>query len=145
MNKELRKIRLQRAAERKVRIHKAMELRLAGYSYQEIADAGIYNTAMAAFKAVDKVLTKTIEEPAKKIVDLEIKRLDRLLVVFHKKAITGDLAAADRVMRIMERRAKYKGLDAAEKFEMPDMKIVVEVVDKQVVKKESDEQKAIED
>lgn len=42
---------------------------------------------------------------------LEAQRLDRLFLVVWRQALTGDLAAVDRALRIQDRRAKLLGLD----------------------------------
>lgn len=44
--------------------------------------------------------------------ELEAVRLDKLTFIAYRQAAAGDLAAMDRVLRIMERRAKLLGLDA---------------------------------
>lgn len=51
---------------------------------------------------------ETIDE----IRGIEAFRLDQLQVVAWRQAMNGDLSATDRVLRIMERRAKLQGLDA---------------------------------
>jgi len=50
--------------------------------------------------------------------DLELQRLDDLYLIAYRAIIDGyDLAGIDRCLRIMERRSKLLGLDAAEKVE----------------------------
>ena len=50
--------------------------------------------------------------------DLELRRLDELCLSAYRAISDGnDLAGIDRCLRIMERRAKLLGLDAAEKVE----------------------------
>lgn len=57
-------------------------------------------------------------ELATEVLQLELQRLDLLLKVHMPKALEGDLDSFDRVIRIMDRRAKYLGLDAPEKFDV---------------------------
>ncbi|MCT9007035.1 hypothetical protein [Streptomyces rhizosphaerihabitans] len=50
---------------------------------------------------------------------MEADRLDRLFFVAYKKAVRDqDLAAIDRTLRIMERRARLLGLDMPVRTEM---------------------------
>jgi hypothetical protein len=49
--------------------------------------------------------------------DLELQRLDALYLKAWEAVEEGDLPSIDRCLRIMERRAKLLGLDAAEKIE----------------------------
>ncbi len=51
------------------------------------------------------------EEEAEQIRALELARLDAILVPQMRKAMAGDPKAADVVLRIMDRRARYLGLD----------------------------------
>jgi hypothetical protein len=56
-------------------------------------------------------MERTIGNPAKELRDLEAARLDRLQEQPWLQAVQGNLAAIDRCLRIMERRAKLLGLD----------------------------------
>jgi len=59
---------------------------------------------------------------------LELLRLDELLNALWDTAIAGDLKAVDRVLKVMERRAKLLGLDAP--FEIKtDGQIHIKVID----------------
>ncbi|MDQ0614805.1 hypothetical protein QF046_002446 [Microbacterium sp. W4I4] len=53
------------------------------------------------------------EEEAEAIRALELARLDAILVPQMRLALAGDGYAVDRVLKIMERRARYLGLDGA--------------------------------
>ncbi|MEM8933764.1 MAG: hypothetical protein AAGE94_21415 [Acidobacteriota bacterium] len=95
---------------------KALELRKAGATYDQIADQLGYASRASAYKAVAKAL-KAIEdqvvEGATEMCRLEVERLDRLLVALWPKASAGHLGAIDRVIRISERRCRLLGIDAA--------------------------------
>lgn len=101
----------------------ALQLRKGGLDYRRIADQLGYDGPSGAFKAVTSALQKTLKEPAEDVRTLELARLDDLLtglwpeVLPRRDPATGDtipanLAAIDRVVRVMERRAKLLGLDA---------------------------------
>lgn len=90
---------------------KALELRLAGKSFDYIAKKLGYGYARSAHLAVEAALEKVIQEPASKLLAMERERLDRLLSAIWSTAEGGDLEAIDRCLKIMDRRAKYHGLD----------------------------------
>jgi hypothetical protein len=94
----------------------ALELRASGMRYQDIADKLGYKTPGGAYKAVKSALVKTLQEPADELRTLEVERLDEMLADLwpnkHKPIYT------DRILRIMERRAKLLGLDAPTKTDV---------------------------
>ena len=51
-----------------------------------------------------------IRESAAEILELELTRLDRLLMAVYPAAINGDLQAIDRALKIEDMRAKLLGL-----------------------------------
>lgn len=103
-------------AERRVKAHtrqlQALELRKAGLTYARIAEVCGYASKMGAHKAVQAAIRSTLREVAEDVRSLEIDRLDALLTGVYPQAIKGNQGAIDRVLRIMERRAKLLGLDA---------------------------------
>ena len=105
------------AAQRRVQ---ALELRKAGYTYEQIGVALEIST-QAAYKHVVKALSvihEKITEATEELRTLEVQRIDRLFEVMYKKAEKGDYNAIDRCLRLMERRAKLLGLDAPAKSEI---------------------------
>lgn len=103
----------------------ALELRKQGKTYEDIAKALGYHDASGASKAVKSALDRIIREPAKDVLQLELQRLDALLETALHTVYSGggdekrdlSLDAIDRVLRIMERRAKYLGLDKPTKVD----------------------------
>ena len=95
--------------ERKLR---ALELRKAAVPYQQIADELGYRSASGAFNAVKAALKATLREPAEELRELELARLDAMLLPLWRRIQRGDEKAIDRALRIMERRARLLGLDA---------------------------------
>jgi len=104
-------------AEAMQRERDALELRRAGATYDAIADRLGYTNRGAAYKAVQRGLRRTIQEPADELRQLEVERLDRLLTAVWRSAMGGNLGAVDRVLRVAERRARLLGLDAPTKIE----------------------------
>lgn len=94
----------------KERRGRALELHLAGASYQAIANALGYGNKGTAYAAVQKALKDAQSEQAAAAVaehaQSELARLDAMLTGLWPKARKGDLGAVDRVLKIEERRAQ---------------------------------------
>ncbi len=119
---------VQRQLEALERQVQAVKMRTAGMEFHEIADALGYKTPGGAFKAVKTALMKTIREPAEELRTLEVLRLDDMLKELwphrHKPQYT------DRILRIMERRAKLLGLDMPDNLNIDQvLKVIVEYAD----------------
>lgn len=95
----------------------AFALRIAGATYAQIAERLGVTTA-GAHKMVKRVLERTraeTNEIADELRRVEVERLDALTLTLWKQATAGNLGAVDRVLRVMERRARLLGLDAPAK------------------------------
>ena len=91
----------------------ALKLRSRGFTYPQIAE----NMGCAMSTAYDRVKRALAAIPYEAVEEyrrLEGERLDALLAVATHQALTGkrSLLAIDRVLAIMDRRAKLMGLDA---------------------------------
>ena len=91
---------------------RALELRKAGLTYQQIADTLDYGSISAAEKAIKSGLKTLIREPAEELRALELERLDKMLASHWKAVLNGHVRSTEVVLRIMERRAALLGLDA---------------------------------
>ena len=113
------------SADRRVQ---ALELRKAGYTYAQIGTTlGI--SAVMAHRHVVKALSvirDKISEQTEELRTLELQRLDNLFFVIYKRAEKGDLAAVDRCLRLMERRAKLLGLDAPTKTDVNLSSLIID-------------------
>lgn len=116
-----------RAAERQ---KQAMQLRLAGASYDDIAARLGFAGRGGAWRAVMSALKQTLQEPADELRKMELERLDRLLLGVWGQAAKGNQGAIDRALKIMERRAKLLGLDAPTKQDLDGEMIITVVRDK---------------
>jgi oligoendopeptidase F len=96
----------------------AVELRVAGASLDAIAAKLGYTSASAAYRAIETALQRTIQAPADSLRELELRRLDVLMLAIWNKARKGDLDAVDRAIRIIDRRAKLLGLDAPQRVDI---------------------------
>lgn len=98
----------------KDRERECLSLRKAGATYDQIAErVGI--TREGARGAVARALAALSEictEEAKEVRQLELDRLDAMLLGLWQRASKGEVAAIDRVLRIQERRSRLLGLDA---------------------------------
>jgi transposase len=90
---------------------KAMQLRTAGLTYQQIADR-LGCGAAAARDMVKRALARAERLEVKDLRELENTRLDQAQAAIWARVLRGDLAAMDRFLRISERRARLNGLDA---------------------------------
>jgi hypothetical protein len=66
--------------------------------------------------ALANLQEQTLED-ANQLRVLELARLDEMQATLWQKVRDGNLKAVDRVMRIMERRSRLMGLDAAARME----------------------------
>ena len=116
------------AHERRVR---AGRMRMAGMTYQQIADKLGYRNVSGAYRAVATLIKRTEQETAQEFRVLELERLDLLSRGLWDKARgriardgtvikEPDLKAVDRLLQIMKRRAKLLGLDAPTKIAQTD-------------------------
>lgn len=102
------------AAERR---KKALALRLAGATLNEIAE--VNGCAVSTVHAdIQRCLSDIPRQEADELRAQEVTRLDRLQRACWDPALAGDLAAIDRALRIIDRRAKMLGLDAPQQVEV---------------------------
>jgi len=92
---------------------RSLELRIGGASFDEIAKEIGYDTASGAWKAYQRALKATLQEPAAELRRLECERLDRLFRKMYEIAVNkGSPRHAEVALKAMEQRAKLLGLDA---------------------------------
>jgi len=98
---------------------RVLELRRAGATYADIANAVGYATAQGAYLAYGRALKRTLNNAgSEEARESELDRLDRLQLVYWEKALKGEYHALDRVLKIMEHRAKYLGLYAPARMQV---------------------------
>lgn len=99
----------------------AVALRLAGASYDKIAEAVGYSNRSGAYHAVKKYLNKTAAvalETAEELKQQELQRLDAMFLAAYQSATKGDVKYIDSCLKIMAARAKLLGLNAPEKVDV---------------------------
>lgn len=96
----------------------AVQLRIAGATLEAIAAKLGYGTPAAAHNAIQAALNRTVQLPAAELRELELRRLDALLMALWPNATKGGLETIDRVLRISDRRVRLLGLDAPIKIDL---------------------------
>ena len=93
----------------------ALQHRTAGKGYQEIAVLCSYGSAGAAHKAIMRELERVTVKNVDELRATELHRLEvmhqELWLAFMDRKNKGRYFAADRIIAVMERRAKLMGLD----------------------------------
>lgn len=113
----------QLAIDKQIRTARAIELRIAGLNYRDICNQlrnemgdrlppgySEYMCSKDVQFAINDIRAN-VREKAQDMMELELMRLDNIEMVMMDKAMLGDVKAANMVLRIMERRSKYLGLD----------------------------------
>jgi hypothetical protein len=96
------------------RKHYVMQLRLQGLAPTEIAEKlhVNVNTVHADLRHAVLSVQQRATLETEQLREIELMRLDKLQQPYWTRALKGDVDALDRVLKIMERRAKMLGLDA---------------------------------
>lgn len=98
----------------------ALDMRKRGLSFRAIGEKlGV--THVTAYNDVMKELSRLAKErddSLEELRQLELERLDMLIIALEPMARVGDPGAVNAFLKCMERRAKYLGLDAADKLQI---------------------------
>jgi hypothetical protein len=96
---------------------RVLELRRAGFTFQRIAEEVGYKQASGAQRAHERITARNAPQLPKEYVWQELDRLDRMQVALWPRAMKGDDRAINTIIRLMERRAGYLGIDAPTKVQ----------------------------
>jgi len=107
-----------RRLEAALRMKRALELRMAGYTYQEIATAVGYKTRQGAIMAVEALLARTLTPPAEQWRALTVERLTKVLQVFWQPMAEKDEKAAAVVLKAISDLREILGIDAPTQHEL---------------------------
>jgi hypothetical protein len=88
----------------------ALDLRRAGWTFDDIAKEVGFANKGSAHRAVKQGIADITRESATELLELELARLDDLMAGAYEAARDGDLFAIDRVLKIIDQRAKFVGL-----------------------------------
>lgn len=89
----------------------AQQMRVAGASWAEIADALGYSSEQSASTAVRSARRTRTKDEMEDIVDLELQRLDMLQLIMWRTAQQGDVRAVQSILQMMTLRMKLLGLE----------------------------------
>lgn len=95
------------------RMRQVLDLRLAGLSYNVIAERVGYATASGAKRCYDRALALTLQPSADALRETQLARLERLHAAQWPRALRGEWRAVQAILKIAEREANLMGLDHA--------------------------------
>lgn len=113
---------------------RVFELRIQGFTFDQIASEVGYQGASGAWQAYKRVKESHIFESVEEARQLELMRLDEMQFAIWDRALNGELSALSCVLKIMDRRAKLLGLDKPEKVEVNKWDFNSEDLDSEVQK-----------
>lgn len=99
----------------------AVQLRMQGKTWQEIADQLGYKGKGNAYNDIKRALEKAVADlaiPLEGYRQLELDRLDAMQNALWPAVLKGDTKAIEVSLRLMDRRAKLLGLDAPQRHEL---------------------------
>ena len=103
------KTRTQIARDAREREERALDLSALGYSYERIARELGYAHRRSAKAAVDRALARIPMEAAKRLREIELHTIDLAQRSIAKQILAGHLGAIDRLIKLMDHRAKLLG------------------------------------
>lgn len=109
----------------------AIRMKIAGVDYGTIAERLGYSSRQHAVVDIHRALERGLKEQAAGVEimrEIEAARLDRLQAAFWLPATQGDAKAAEVVLKILARRAKFAGLDEATRVEV----VTIDQIDAQI-------------
>ena len=97
--------------------HQALELRMAGRTWQEIADHLGYKSHTGAYEAVKVALSRSNHEAAEDYRSLTIGRLTKILQVHWPLMLQADNNSTRLCLQTIKDMREVLGLDSPSKFE----------------------------
>jgi hypothetical protein len=88
----------------------ALYQRLCGLSFYQIGEQLGFSKTKAEL-LVNEALASMTLEPTEDMIKMEVSRLDMAINGLQAKIVTGDDISINTMLRVMERRARYFGLD----------------------------------
>jgi len=101
-----------RAQAYREREQKALELRKARVTFQQIADALGYAGPAGAKMAVDRAIARQGFEAAREVVLLDLATLDEMQMRLMERVRAGDLRYIDNLLRVLQQRYSLLGVSA---------------------------------
>lgn len=104
------------AEQQQKRRAEALSLRLAGFTYAQIAERLKINES-SAHELVNRRIVD-VDENIEQLRAIENARLDKAQSAIWNKVLGGDEKAIDAFLRISQRRSRLNGMDAPQKVEL---------------------------
>ncbi|MDJ0342277.1 hypothetical protein QMK19_03625 [Streptomyces sp. H10-C2] len=133
----MRRGNLAQSAKTAERRTQAVKMRTEGHTYTQIAQALGYAGRNAAHMDIKRALEKHVVEEGIALEvwrELELGRLDAMQLAIWPEAMAGNTRAIETCLKILDRRAKYLGLDTAIKLEV----LTVDALDAQIARLEAE-------
>jgi hypothetical protein len=100
------------------RENRALELRHQhAMTFAAIAQELGYATTAGAHAAYRRALKRVQVADAEEYLKADLDRLDEMTQIYWQSAVQGNLRSADMVLRIMQKRADFLGLDAPKRVQ----------------------------
>lgn len=96
----------------------ALELRKAGASYHDIAQAVGYKDQSGARKAVIRAFGEVIQEPVTELRNMQVERLNHMLMTLWPKVQQGDESAIRTSLAVMDKMDRLQGTEAAQTMDV---------------------------
>jgi hypothetical protein len=112
------------------RARQALELRMAGITFPEIARALGYADASGAHRAVWRALDRLVREPADELRALQHARIEAAIRAIWPRVLRGDDRAILSLTRLLTREARLMGLDAPTEANVNVTRMIEEMADR---------------
>ena len=124
---QLRRDRATRALAVAGRQRDALAARLAGMSYEAIAEHLGYADKSGAFRACMAAIKALPVENAEQVRSLELARLDRMLAAVWPNVIRGISSAVHAALAVEERRCRLLGMDAPSRVDVEQRVVAIAI------------------
>lgn len=94
------------------KVCQALEYRAAGMTYAVIAEA-MGCAVSRAHELVQFGIRGNIREASEALIELQLQRLDKLLIAIMQRALTGDTKAVETALAIIRQMDSYHGIGAS--------------------------------
>lgn len=101
---------------------KALELRLAGMTYEQIALECGWKVKSTAKRAVEREIALIPRESAVELKTMQLEVLNQSKLAIFRAVRSGDVFAIDRLLKIMDHEAKLEGL-----YQLPEATANVDI------------------
>lgn len=112
----------------------ALEMRRAGQDLESIARRFGYATVYACKQDLNRAFTEVLKTPTEEARALDILRVDRMILSIWGDARDGSVSAIDRVIKLIDMRAKLLGTYAPVQVEQ----VTLDAVEQEIKRLESE-------